>query len=182
MISFLFVKGLGIGILPGFVHLLRPYVGGQIGEGSQERADDFLFVRERGADDFPGQVEVVVGQGHLEFVQGDARIVQQTQAVLEDFQHVEPDVGHEILGDQDEDHFHVTDPFLIVLGHFDDIPWSLDHEGFLPYFIRIEVHVHREMPFFQIENDEPVEADGILEHPQDGFVLFYALSAHFADD
>ena len=47
---------LGIGILPGFVHLLRPYVGGQIGEGSQERADDFLFVRERGADEFSGQV------------------------------------------------------------------------------------------------------------------------------
>ena len=58
----------------------------------------------------------------------------------------------------------------------------MDHQGILPQFIRIEIHIYGKVPFLQIEDDEPVEPDGVLERLQDGFAFFHALTADFADD
>ena len=71
---------------------------------------------------------------------------------------------------------------FLVLGEPDDVAGDVHQQGILVHLICIEVEVDGEMPFPEEKDDVSVEADGVLEHFQQGFALFHPFAAHFADD
>ena len=169
-------------LFAGLVHPVAPGVGAQVGKGGQEGSDDLLLVVEGAREDFSEQVEVIVGQGQLLLVQGDARVVEQAHIVLERLQEVEPDAGHIVPRNQDEDEFRSGEAFPVAVRDFEDVPRDLDHQGILVHLVGVQVHVHLEVALLEEEEGVAVEPDRVLQHLQQRLALFRPAAADLADE